>query len=137
LLLVWGASQLPALVHALFVARHMGIGAGLRSVLEVLSALMPMVLGVMMAALILSLLAGRPPTRREGELPRADAVDLAAYSIVPFLLVQNVAMFYFIARETPPSPLAFQLVMGVGLAWSLVAWCFALIALRDRRRRDA
>jgi hypothetical protein len=137
LLMMWLASQPPTLVHAVSLAREMGIGAGFRSLLSALQELMPLVLGVMMGALVLSVLAGRPPERRDAETPRADAVDLAAYAIIPFVTVRSLVTFYFAARQSPPSQTVVMVIMGLAFLWSLVAWCFALIALKDRRRRDA
>jgi hypothetical protein len=135
-LLAWFAEQLPVLVHAVFRGLELGVGAGFHGLLAGLSALMPIVLGIMIASLIMSVLAGRPPARKEGATPHADAVDLSAYAVLPFIFVTALADLMFSARGVAPSENAAKIVFVIALAWSIVAWSFGLIALREQRSKS-
>jgi hypothetical protein len=135
-LLAWVGEQLPGLVHAFFRARELGLGAGLQSILMLLRAILPIALGILVAALVLSVLAGR----RRGPAatpPRADAVDLSAYSALPFILVTACADLVIGLLDRPPPPTVATGVLVVGFAWSLVPWLCAVLALRAVRGGEA
>lgn len=131
-LLAFVAEQLPGIVHVVFRGLELGLVSGVQSLLMLLRALLPLVVGVLVAALVLSVLAGRRAHPREGA-PRADAVDLSAYAAVPFVLVTALADLLVALWGRPPSPALATGVLAVSLAWALVPWLCAVIALRADR----
>jgi hypothetical protein len=144
-MLAFVAEQLPGLVHAWFRGRELGVGAALQSVMMLLRAILPLALGVLVAALVLSVLAGRRRTKPNVDVnvdanapstakaPRADSVDLAAYSAVPFVAVGALADLVGALRGGPPSPSVATVILVIALGWALVPWLCAVLALRDAR----
>jgi hypothetical protein len=131
-LLAFVAEQLPGIVHVVFRGSELGVGAAVQSLFILLRALLPLAVAVMVAALVMSVLAGRRAHPREGA-PRADALDLSAYALVPFVLVTTLADLTVAIGGRPPSPALAKVVLAVSLAWALVPWLFAMIALRADR----
>jgi hypothetical protein len=134
-MLAWVGEQLPGLVHAFFRGRELGVGAGVQSLLMLLRAILPIALGILVAALVLSVLAGR--RRTSNTPPRADAVDLSAYSALPFVLVTACADLAIGLLDRPAPQMVASVVLAVGFAWSLVPWLCAVLALRASRGGDA
>jgi hypothetical protein len=131
LALLWLAEHLAAVAHALFRALDLGLAAGLQSLFMTLQAVVPTVLGVGVAALAMSLIAG--PSRQKTGAPRADAIDLAAYAAVPLFAVTAFGELVFAVRGRAPSVGAGRLTLALGLAWAAVAWLFGALSLRARR----
>ena len=133
LAIVWLAEQLPVLAHAFFRALSLGAGAGFQSLIGALYSLLPTILGVMMGAFVMSLLAGKPKERAPDQPPPADAVDLSAYAVVPFVVVTASIDFYFSMRGYAPSEIFLRVATAVALAWSIAVWLCGVVALRDQR----
>src|SRR5207244_1505603 len=119
--------HLGALVHAIFRGRELGLGAGVQSLLVTVQALLPLVLGIVIAALVMSFLAGRRSSRAsESGSPRADSIDVAAYAAVPFVAVSTVGdLLYAIRGFFPSTPIAHAL-LALGLGWAAVVWLCGL-----------
>jgi len=128
------AGELPSLVAASARAVKLSLGAGLQSLLVTVGQIAPDVLGILVAGLLLSALAGR--ARHTPGPERATAFDLAAYAWVPYLAGRLVFVLGSIASGRVPSPVAQQVADVVALLWAAFAWVSALVALRDERRAD-
>jgi hypothetical protein len=126
--------ELPRLVRAWFRARELGFGAGVQTLFATVQTALPDLIAILVAALVMSLFAGRPPKR---EQPRADALDLAAYAWVPYLAITVLASIYFSLRGLPPSHRTEMLVSAIAIGWACVVWLCGLAALRDSRREIA
>ena len=124
LVLAWlVAAYLPQLVHAVLLGRAAGVEAGFQALLSTVSALLPDVLGILVAGIVMSLFLPRSA--------RTSALDLAAYAWVPYLAVQLAGSFIFTLRGRAASPLVQELVTAVGLGWAVVIWALALAAAKD------
>jgi hypothetical protein len=124
LVLAWlVAAYLPQLVHAALIGRAFGIEAGLQALLATVSALLPDVLGILIAGMMMSFFLPRSA--------RGNALDLGAYAWVPYLTVQLVGSFALTLRGRAASPMTQQLVTAVGLGWAVTVWALALAAARD------
>jgi hypothetical protein len=114
---------------------ELGFGAGLQGVIATLQTALPDLAGILVAALVMSLLAGPTPKRVAGDPVKADALDLAAYAWIPYLCIEMAAAVYFSLRGFPPSLRTRTIVTGVALAWAMLVWIFGLLALRERRTK--
>jgi len=114
------ASRLPSLAKAALLGRAFGVAYGLQATLAVTSAILPDVLGILVAGAILSLFV-------RATLP-ARPFDLASYAYVPYLTLNLLGSLYYSARGYEPSATAQYLVHGVGIAWGVVVWALALLA---------
>jgi hypothetical protein len=124
LVLAWLlAAYLPQLVHAGLVGAGIGVDAGLQALLATVSALLPDVLGILVAGMMMSLFLPRAA--------RSHGLDLAGYAWVPYLTVQLVGSFVFTLRGRAASPAMQQLVTAIGLGWGVAVWALALSAARD------
>jgi hypothetical protein len=124
LVLAWlVAAYLPQLVHAALLGRAVGVEAGFQAVLSTVSALLPDVLGILVAGIVMSFFLPRSA--------RSNALDLAAYAWIPYLAVQLAGSFVFTLRGRAASPLVQELVTAAGLVWALVIWALALAAAKD------
>jgi thiol-disulfide isomerase/thioredoxin len=131
------AGELPSLVSAGARTVKLGLGAGLQALLLTVGQIAPDVLGILVAGLLLSLFAGRKRDDAGREPERATPYDLAAYAWVPYLAGRLVFVLGAIASGHVPSSAA-QRIADVGaLAWALVAWVAALVALRERSDGEA
>jgi hypothetical protein len=120
------AGDLPGLARCVVMAHAFDVWTGVQQLLRVVSsALLPSILGVMLAGLLLSLLA---PRKRRA---RADAFDLAAYAWVPYLAVQLAGSLAYSLLGREPGDRARMIVTGVGLVWAVAAWACALLAALD------
>jgi thiol-disulfide isomerase/thioredoxin len=131
------AGELPSLVSAGARAVKGSLAAGLQALLVTVGQIAPDVLGILVAGLLLSALAGH--RRRPEPDPAHDAAtafDLAAYAWVPYLAGRLVFVLGAIASGRVPSAAAQRVGDVVALLWALVAWVSALIALRDERRAE-
>jgi hypothetical protein len=95
----------------------------LQGALQALSRLVPDVLGIVLGAVALALLAARRTRGRE--------LDLAAAAWIPVLLVQTAVALVFSALGRDPSDLVSRLSTYLGLGWSAVCWALALWTLRS------
>jgi hypothetical protein len=111
--------EAPRLVRAA-VRVQLGVDAALGDLLSVLSTVLPDVTGVLLAAVVLSLLG-----KRTGA-----AIDLAAYAWVPYLAVELVGALAFSALGRAPSLWERRALDGGALAWALAVWIVALLELR-------
>jgi hypothetical protein len=126
--------ETPRLVRSWYRGVELGAGAGIQGVIATVQTVLPDLVGILVAALVMSLLAGSAPKRAPNEPVPADALDVAAYAWVPYLCIQMAAAVYFSLRGLPPSLRTQWIVTGLSLAWAAVVWVFGLIALRDKRR---
>jgi len=94
----------------------------LQGALQALSRLVPDVLGIVLGAVALALLASRRTQGRE--------LDLAAAAWIPVLLVQASVALVFSALGHDPSDLVTRLSTYLGLGWSAACWALALWTLR-------
>jgi len=127
--------ETPRLVRSWFRGVELGFGAGLQGVIATMQTALPDLAGILVAALVMSLLAGPIPKRVEGAPVKADALDLAAYAWIPYLCLELAAALLFSLAGHSPSLRTRTLVTGAALAWAALVWLFGLLALRERRAK--
>lgn len=118
------AGELDRLVRAALLARDSGLGDGVQYALSTVTAVLPDLVGILLAGLLLGLFVSRG-TRGHGR-----AFDLAAYAWVPYLAVTLARALYYTARGAPPSDEAELAFDVVGVGWSALVWALALAAAR-------
>lgn len=131
LMLAWFvANNLVYIARCFVMMRVFDVATGIEQLMANLSqALLPGVVGVVLAGLILSFFL---PNRIRADVP---AFDLAAYAWVPYMVVQLAGSLLLSALAQPVTPLADHVAMGLGIAWGAAVWGCALWAALGRGDR--
>jgi hypothetical protein len=118
------AQDLPSLVRGLLLAREEGIGAGIQALLIAAQALLPDVLGILIAGVVMSFFVGK------GARGYGRTLELAAYAWVPYFAVELAVALFYSLRAVAPSPSVQHIVDAVSLMAGGLSWTWALLAAR-------
>ena len=116
------AGETPRIARALVRGWEGNPSAAVSGVLGAATAVLPDVLGILIGAILLSLLGGRKKPDR--------TLDVAAYAWIPYLAVSLAGALLFTAIGRPMKPIEEYLISGIALGWSTVVWLVGLIELR-------
>jgi hypothetical protein len=114
------AGETPRLARALVRGWEGNFQALLSGIFNAASAVLPDVLGILVGAIVLSLLVRKPDR----------TLDVAAVAWIPYLTVELFGALLFTALARPMRPLEQHLVDGVAVGWATLVWILGLLELK-------
>jgi hypothetical protein len=118
------AGETLTIAKAFLSLPSMGLGGMLRELSRAAMAIVPDVLGILIAAVLMALLAGR-----KSRAARGSELDVAAYAWVPYLVV-SVATALILSIAGYSGGLVEKIAIVIALGWSAAVWILGLIELR-------
>jgi hypothetical protein len=116
------AGETPRLARSLVRGWEGNPSAAVSGVLAAATAVLPDVLGILIGAILLSLLGGRKKPDR--------TLDVAAYAWIPYLAVSLAGALAFTAIGRPMKPIEEYVINGIALGWASLVWLIGLVELR-------
>jgi hypothetical protein len=124
------AGETPRIARALVRGWEGNPSAAVSGVLAAATAVLPDVLGILIGAILLSLLGGRKKPIAERGKVSDRTLDVAAYAWIPYLAVSLAGALLFTAIGRPMKPIEEYLINGVALGWATLVWIIGLSELR-------
>ena len=116
------AGETPRIARAMVRGWEGNPSAAVSGVLAAATAVLPDVLGILIGAILLSLLGGRKKPDR--------TLDVAAYAWIPYLAISLAGALLFTAIGRPMKPIEEYMISGIALGWSTIVWLIGLSELR-------
>ncbi len=118
------AGETLTIAKAFLALPSLGLGGMLRELSRAEMAIVPDVVGILIAAVLMALLAGKKARAAKGS-----ELDVAAYAWVPYLVVSvSTALILSIAGYS--GGLVEKVAIVIALGWSAAIWILGLLELR-------
>jgi hypothetical protein len=124
------AGETPRIARAIARGTEGSLQSMLIGLVGAAGAVLPDVLGILIAAILLSFLGGRKKPSAERGRVSDRTLDVAAMSWIPYLAVELAGALLFTALGRTMRPVEELLVDGAAVGWATVVWLIGLVTLR-------